>query len=120
MNPRTTLLACLALLVSCRTVPVEEARPERPEKKVDVFDAHAKEAHARTWTQRFAEGAILIADRIELDGPSDLLEHVAIRQDWEVFDFTTHTTRDGLRQEVRRKPEAISTFLTPSTARARR
>jgi hypothetical protein len=108
MNPSLSLIACLALLASCRTVPIEETRPAQPERKVAVFDAHAKEAHARTWTRRFAEGAILIADRIELDGPSDLLEHVAVRQDSQVFEFTTRTTREGLRQEMRRKAEAVS------------
>ncbi len=43
---------------------------------------------------------MLIADQILVEGPADLLEHIAIRQEPELFDYKTTTTNAGLRQEI--------------------
>ncbi len=56
-----------------------------------------------TWTDAFLGEAVLVADEIWIEGPEDLLEHVAIRQDPEVLDYATTTTSEGLRQEIVRK-----------------
>jgi len=61
----------------------------------------------RRFTDRFEEPAMLLADRIEVHGPSDLLEHLALRQDSEGFELSTKTTPEGLRQELTRKPQVL-------------
>jgi hypothetical protein len=48
--------------------------------------------------------AALIADEIVIEGPADLLDHVAIAQDPEVFAYVTRTTSEGLLQELTVKP----------------
>lgn len=55
------------------------------------------------WTHAFEREVVLVADRITIEGPADLLDHVAIRQEPEVFQMTTETVPEGLRQVVRRR-----------------
>jgi len=61
----------------------------------------------RRFTERFAQPAMLLADRIEVYGPADLLEHLALRQDSEGFALSIKTTTAGLRQELTRKPQVL-------------
>jgi len=73
---------------------------------VGPVPASGPKAPALPWTQRFMTPAVLVADRILIEGPPDLLDHVAIRQEPELFRYTTETTAEGLRQEVVRLPTA--------------
>jgi len=57
------------------------------------------------WTQAFMQEALLVADEIHIEGPSDLLSHVAIQQDPEAVEYTTRTVSAGLLQELRSRPE---------------
>jgi len=61
----------------------------------------------RRFTERFTRPAVLLADRIEVHGPADLFEHLAVRQDSPGFVSSTVTTPAGLRQELTRKPEEV-------------
>ena len=59
------------------------------------------------WTRRFMQPAVLVADRIVIEGPSDLVDHVAIRQEPDLFVYKTELTPAGLRQEIFRRPAVI-------------
>ncbi len=86
------LPALLLALLACRTRPVREESgstgPPLP------------------WTLAFQKEAALVADEIRVEGPQDLLGHVAIRQDPDVIDYHMETTPAGLLQELRVKPDA--------------
>jgi hypothetical protein len=74
--------------LACRTV-----EPQKP-------DPAALPGAERPWTDAFLSEAVLVADEVRIEGPLDLLEHVAIRQDPEALDYRTETTTEGLRQDV--------------------
>ena len=96
------LLACL--LSACGgTGPPEDARP--------VPAARPLSGVTQPWTQRFLSSAILVADFVVIEGPQDLLDHVAIRQEPELFTYRTETTTDGLLQEVVRRPNRGGTEI---------
>jgi len=57
------------------------------------------------WTREFQREAVLIADKITIEGPADLLDHIVIRQEPGVVDVVQETTTQGLVQTLRRKPE---------------
>ena len=59
------------------------------------------------WTTAFSNEAVLIARRVTIEGPSDLLEHVVIRQEPNVFDALQETVPEGLRQTLTRKPGVL-------------
>lgn len=59
------------------------------------------------WTTAFEHEAVLIARRVIIEGPSDLLEHVVIRQEPNVFDLVQETTTQGLKQTLTRKSDAL-------------
>jgi hypothetical protein len=59
----------------------------------------------RAWTEAFMKEAVLTADAISIEGPSDLLDHVAIRQDPEAIQYETRTVPEGLLQELVARPE---------------
>ncbi len=100
------LLALAVLAGACTTVDPNQPRDANAvrEEKVPVFADHTKESLPRRWTERFADQAILIGVEVEIEGPADLLQHLAVQQDEAVFDYATWTTRDGLRQEISLKP----------------
>jgi hypothetical protein len=57
------------------------------------------------WTNTFQREAVLVADEIEIEGPSDLIQHVVLRDDPENAVYTTKTVSEGLRQELVARPE---------------
>jgi hypothetical protein len=57
------------------------------------------------WTLEFQREAVLIARKITIEGPSDLLDHVAVRQEPGVVDVLQETTTRGLLQTFRRVPD---------------
>lgn len=60
----------------------------------------------RAWTTAFQREAVLVADEVFIEGPSDLIEHVALRQDDETTVYTTRTVTEGLRQELATRPDS--------------
>ena len=80
-------------LAGCRTVDPD---PEPAPRDLGVRPV--------AWTEAFLEPAVLIGDEITVEGPPGLLQHVAIRQDAEFYEFVAKTTKDGLRQEYVLKP----------------
>ena len=92
-RPRWLQLLVLCLVPACtrevRREPIE-ARAAPP---------------VRAWTQAFQHEAALVADQITIEGPADLLTHIAIQQDPEAIEYTTRTVAEGLFQELRSRPE---------------
>lgn len=84
-------LACAALSCSSpEPVAAEAPAPPRP-------------SAAAPWTDAFRERAVLIADRVRIEGPPGLLEHVATRPDPELHERVERTTTEGFLQELRAK-----------------
>ena len=48
------------------------------------------------WTDAFSERAILLADRILIEGPAGLIEHLVMTLDDALFERTERPTADGL------------------------
>jgi hypothetical protein len=48
---------------------------------------------------------VIIADEIQIEGPSDLIDHLALRQDDETR-YHTKTVPEGLRQELVPGPDS--------------
>jgi hypothetical protein len=96
MDPRRSSLLALALAatLACRS----DGDPSE--------SAAAREAAALgfPWTRAFQEPALLIADEVYVEGPVDLLDHLALRQEPAVTDYETKTTEEGLRQVLSIKP----------------
>ncbi len=118
MDQKTTLGCLLGLLLmgACQG-PSSNSADEPGTREAGVIRISqngAKEGQInfrdplyRRFTDRFEAPAVLIADRIEVQGPSDLLEHLALRQDSPGFDSSMRTTREGLRQELTRVPGVV-------------
>jgi hypothetical protein len=85
-----SVLLPLLLLTACRSNPDPTRDP----------DALTPEA----WTRAFAREAVLVADEIRIEGPQDLLLHVAVVQDAERVDYDTRTVSEGLLQELVVRP----------------
>jgi hypothetical protein len=62
-------------------------------------------APARPWTDAFVQPSVLVADEIVIEGPSDLIDHVVLRQDEETTAYTTRTIPEGLWQELAARPQ---------------
>src|SRR5262245_17559491 len=60
---------------------------------------------ARAWTTAFQRPAVLVADEIFVEGPPDLVDHIALRQDQESTLYATKPVTEGLRQELAARPE---------------
>ena len=55
------------------------------------------------WTNAFAVDAVLVAEEVHIEGPQNLLEHVATRQDPATVN-ETRTTTQGLEQVIALRP----------------
>lgn len=58
------------------------------------------------WTQAFVQPATLLADRIRIEGPHGLFDHLVVRSDDEFFLRTAETKPEGLLQVTRPRPSA--------------
>jgi len=58
------------------------------------------------WTQAFLQPATLLADRIRIEGPHALLDHLVVRSDDQFFLRTAKTKPEGLLQVTRPRPSA--------------
>ena len=98
---RTPHLGGLCALLACLLAPA--CRERRPEPTTE--DSPALRFAARDWTRAFLQEGVLVADEIHLEGPEDLLSHVAIQQDPEAIEYSTRTVTTGLLQELSARPE---------------
>ena len=99
-HPVAPPLLALGLLVlaaaGCRGTPSE---PERTGPGGEAGAEEGPPAHLRVqkpWTLRFLHPAQLVADEVRIEGPDDLLEHVAVRQDPAATTHRQQTTELGL------------------------
>ncbi|MSR61703.1 MAG: hypothetical protein EXS08_04540 [Planctomycetes bacterium] len=60
----------------------------------------------REWTRAFQKAAVLVADEIFIEGPSDLIDHVVLVADPDTNEYTTKTVTQGLLQELVAKPNS--------------
>ena len=89
-------------MVSCTT----SAGTEQPSQAAMGTDLR-EPAPPAPWTSNFREPAILIANRVYIEGPKGLLEHVATRSVEEYHTYKAETVPEGFRQTYRvRRPEA--------------
>jgi hypothetical protein len=71
-----------------------------------LLDLEPRGAPEREWTRAFRQESVLVADEIFIEGPFDLIDHVALRQDAETTLYETRTVPEGLLQELVARPEA--------------
>lgn len=98
-------LGLLSAMASCG------ATPEQPEGTSGSMapggatdspePARPLEFEAAPWTDYFDGAAVLVADRIRIEGPPGLLEHLVLRADDDLFERTVKTTPEGLLQTLR-------------------
>jgi|SRR5262245_3344333 len=95
--PLLLLLACViaACVLACKA-------QEAPRSGLVLEPAAGP---GRSWTEAFQHEAVLVADEIAIEGPSDLIDHVVLRQDEETSVYTTKTIPAGLWQELTARPE---------------
>ena len=79
--------------------------PEEPE--LDPSGLRARGLTPRAFPAAFQKESILVAKRISIEGPKDLLEHLAVRSDNRLFASSVETTEKGLLQRIRRRPGAL-------------
>jgi hypothetical protein len=91
-----SLILCIA--VACESAPHKRDLSDR----VDPLSTIKPD-----WTRAFLKEAVLLADVIRIEGPFDLLEHLAVRQDPSVAAYHTETTRDGLLQITTLREDAV-------------
>lgn len=102
MHRRSLLtLLCALSLAGCRTTEVHSssvlaARPAQPA------------APAPPWTRDFETEAVLVAREVRIEGPSGLLDHVAMMQDPIDWTVNVRTAPEGLVQEARVRPESAN------------
>jgi hypothetical protein len=89
------LLVLSLLAGACRSAPAPEAPLVR-----------ASGPPAKPWTPAFAREAVLIADELHIEGPPDLIDHIALRQDDETH-YQTKTLPEGLWQELVPRAESV-------------
>jgi len=93
--------ACLALL-ALAFAPACRSEPAAPEQGLELEPLHLP---GRSWTRAFQREAVLLADEIEIEGPPDLVDHVALQSDPETNLYTSQTITQGLFQELLARPE---------------
>ena len=67
-------------------------------------DAELTEQTATTpWPEDFTRASLLVADRVVIEGPKGLMDHIALRQDPANLDYSADTLPEGFRQLLKRK-----------------
>lgn len=89
------LASLLALVAACST-------PERASSGL-AAQVPPPPPVEPAWTEAFHERALLVAERVRIEGPPGLLAHVATRPDPDVHERSERTTPDGFLQELRAK-----------------
>jgi hypothetical protein len=109
MNPlRTlTLLASVSLFAACSSTPTSGSMGPNPSSTSAQagMEMQTEEEFVppppAAWTLAFQEGAMLLADRVTIEGPAGLLEHFVMRGDDALFERVTKTTSVGFVQIIR-------------------
>lgn len=110
--------SALALLAACSRP--EERTPASPRASRSASPASAVPEPV-AWTPAFPRKSVLIAARIEIVGPRNLIEHLAIAQDPTHHAHAESATPEGMRIEESRLPESdepIAAQLDNLTLRA--
>jgi len=107
---RIPFILVLTLCVACgstgdqRSDTTSQAaitEPAEPELTSEQARQRAEALLApKAWTDAFQSSAMLLADRIRIEGPVGLIDHVAIRSDDVLFLHTSETTVDGFLQRT--------------------
>ena len=90
--------ATLAAVACTSTEPSAEqdAQPVSPAGPIDAEPWEPPQP--KPWTDEFHRRAALLADRIHIEGPDGLLEHVAPSVDTRVHSYVVKTTAEGFSQ----------------------
>jgi hypothetical protein len=111
-------LVLLTLMAACGGGPKKssELHPSAPGPDPLVIDSPlptgqdpnylADEPQPAAWTQEFLRPATLLADRIRIEGPQGLLDHLVVRSDDQYFLRTAKATAAGLLQVTRARSSA--------------
>ena len=98
-HSRILVCAFAALLSACSTAEKKDAGPG-PDLTLEPAQPQ------RQWTRAFQKEAVLVADEIFIEGPPDLVDHVALVADPDTNAYTTKTVTQGLLQELVAKPNS--------------
>jgi hypothetical protein len=107
-----TLLA----LAACRAPRAAVSPgPGEPPPAVEAPELRP-DAEPTPWTEEFLAPAVLMADRILVEGPAGLFEHAVARGDDALFERSVTVVPEGLRQVVRprasgQQPEIVRAQL---------
>tara|TARA_R110002126_G_scaffold194901_1_gene342882 strand:- start:1267 stop:1935 length:669 start_codon:yes stop_codon:yes gene_type:complete len=102
-----TLLASVSLFAACSSTPTSGSMgPDPSNLSAQAGTEMQDEAEfvpppPAPWTLAFQEGAMLLADRVTIEGPAGLLEHFVMRGDDSLFERVTKTTAAGFVQVLR-------------------
>jgi hypothetical protein len=91
--------ALLSLIAGC-------AKPDEKDAAATPAKAPRPEAAARPWTPAFPRASVLIAERIEIVGPRELIDHLAITQNPASHAHAETATREGMRIEKSQLPDS--------------
>ena len=91
----------LALSALCAAVLTGCGSPG--DKTSDEGSNMAEQAVTKPWTEAFTHASLLVADRVVIEGPKGLMDHVALRQDPANLDYSADTLPEGFRQVLKRK-----------------
>ncbi len=99
---RMLVLLLPLVALACRSTPPAG----RSDASIRPAVAAAEPVPQMPWTERFGDGAALLADEICIEGPPGLLDHVAVTQDPEQTRYVAKTVSEGLLQETRARSDA--------------
>jgi hypothetical protein len=97
---RTAFLAFAPPLLALFALACQRAHAGGPALELEPI-----QLPSRSWTSAFQRPAVLVADELFIEGPPDLVDHIALRQDEETTVYATKTVSAGLRQELAARPE---------------
>jgi hypothetical protein len=92
LAPRLLSLLVVLLVASCGSNPSPDDPIPSP--------APARAPARAPWTTAFLSPSLLVATEIQIVGPEDLLEHVAVRQATAHVSYETKTVEEGLLQTL--------------------
>lgn len=93
-------LACVLLCTAC------QQPKQSPGPKADVEESGSSGPVIKAWTDAFTKESLLFADEIVVEGPEGIIDRTALKVDPESDEVSTRTTKEGLLQELRLKPNA--------------
>jgi hypothetical protein len=100
-TPTQFLLVAIPFLgfAACQQPEKQSTSPKNGSNAADLVPPLPK-----AWTEAFLRKSILFADEIVVEGPQGIIDKTAMRIEPEIMDSSTRTTKDGLFQEARMKP----------------